>query len=152
MSRPTNAFLLSALVLLCGCSDSASPTAPTSERLSAQISPNPLSAPTAPGDDVLWDVVLRANSSGSVVLDLGDAQLLSATGAKVGHTRELWIPTANCPTCTPEVRIAAGTSQRWSGKRVRYVGGEAPVKLVYTLTYLNDGGGTGSITVEVPVH
>jgi hypothetical protein len=47
--------------------------------------------------------------------------------------------------------MAAGTSSRWSGKRVKYVGGGAPVRFVYTIFYSDDLG-PGSTTVEVPVR
>jgi hypothetical protein len=147
MSVRLAAALVSGIFLF-SCTDNQ--TAPTPLRLTGTISPNPLSAPATAGD-VFWDVELRASGSGSVLLDRGDVQLLAASGAKVGHTQELWIPSANCTTCTKEWRIAAGTSQRWSAKRILYVGGEAPARMIYTLSYIDDLG-PGSLTLEVPVR
>jgi hypothetical protein len=136
--------------VLCSCSDDPVATAASPLRLTATVSPNPLSAPSVAGD-VFYDLELRASGSGSILLDRGDVQLLAASGAKVGHTQEFWMPSANCTVCTAEVRIAAGKSERWSRKRVHYVGGEAPVRLVYTLSWLDDRG-PGTTIVEVPVR
>ena len=139
-------------VLLCACGNdpTVNPSA-TQLRLDGTISPSPLTAPTTAGD-VFYNVELRASSRGSILLDQGDIRLLSATGLKVGQTLEIWTASPNCPTCTPEVRIPAGTSQRWTGKHALYVGGEAPTRLVYTLTYFSDDQGPGSLTLEVPIR
>ena len=142
-------LLRATVVLLSGILLSTCSSSPTPLRLTGTVSPNPLPAPAAAGD-VFWDVELIAFGSGSVLLDRGDVQLLAASGATVGHTQELWSPT-NCTVCTREVRIAPGTPQRWSGKRIHFVGGEAPVRFVYTLSYVDDLG-PGTLTIDVPVR
>jgi hypothetical protein len=140
--RATLALLSS--ILLSTCANN-----PTPVRLTGTVSPNPLPVPAAAGD-VSWDLELLAYGSGSVLLERGDVQLLAASGAKVGQTLEYWSPT-NCSVCTREVRIAPGTPQRWSGKRIHYIGGEAPVRFVYTLSYVDDLG-PGTLSIEVPVR
>jgi hypothetical protein len=139
-------------VLLCSCTDSpVAATAPTTPlRLGVTVTPNPLAAPAEPGD-VVWDVQLRASGSGTILIQRGVVLLLDAAGVRVGETQQFWSRSAGCSVCSTDVTIAAGASARWSGNRVRYVGGGTPVKFVYTIFYADDLG-PGSITVEVPVR
>lgn len=136
-------------LLLVGCEDN--PVSATPQRLMVTVTPNPLAAPSEAGTDVLWDLRLSASGSGSILVERGDAQLLEASGAKVGQTLELWSRSTGCTVCSTDVRIADGRSESHIGRRVRYVGGGAPVRFVYTLSYVDDLG-PGSTTVEVPVR
>jgi hypothetical protein len=52
--------------------------------------------------------------------------------------------------CSTDITIASGRSEQQIGNRAYYVGGGAPVRLVYTV-YYSDDLGAGSSTVEVPV-
>jgi hypothetical protein len=139
--------LMSAL-LVCGCGDS--PTAATPQRLTAVITPSPLTAPDAPGE-ILYDLRLSASGSGSVLLLRSDTLLLTESGAKVGETRRIWGPSAGCNVCTTDVRIQPGRAELWSGQRVTFVGGPKPTRFVYTIEYQDDIG-PASTSVEVPIR
>ena len=138
-------------VLLCailtyGCTDNPSPL-----RLTATVTPNPLAAPAAPGDDVFYDVELRNAGRGTILIERGNVQLLDASGARVGESRPVFSRSAGCSVCSGDVTIPAGRSERWSRNRAHYVGGGTPVRLVHTIFYSDDLG-PGSTTVEVPVR
>ena len=132
-------------LLLCSCADNPSPL-----RLTATVSPNPLPAPDAQGI-VFWDLELRASGSGTVLVERGNVLLFNASGARVGESRPVYSRSAGCTVCSTDVTIASGRSERLSGNRAFYVGGGAPVRLVYTV-YYSDDLGSGSTTVEVPVR
>jgi hypothetical protein len=137
-------------VLACTCSDNQVVPTATPLRLDVTVSPNPLTAPAGPGD-IVWDVVLRASGSGTFLIERGSVQLFDASGAIVGETQEYWSRSAGCSTCTTDITIPAGGSARFSGKRVRYIGGGVPVRFIYTVFY-SDRVGPGQTGVEVPVR
>jgi hypothetical protein len=140
--RPATALL--GAVLLCACADNPSPL-----RLTATLSPSPLPPPDAQGQ-VVWDLELRASGSGTVLVERAQVLLFNASGVRVGENRPLYSRSAGCNVCSTDVRIAPGRSERMSGNRSFYIGGGAPVRLVYTV-YYSDELGPGSTTVEVPV-
>jgi len=131
--------------LLCGCGDNSVTATPL--RLTAAITPNPLSAPSGPGD-ISWDLQLSASGSGSILILRADAQLLDSLGLTVGQKQEFW---SRCSVCTTDLRIEAGRTTRFSGNHIRHVGGAAPVRFVYTISYEDDLG-PGTTTVEVPIR
>jgi hypothetical protein len=141
--RPAAALL--GAVLLCGCADNN----PSPLRLTATISPSPLQPPDAQGQ-VFWDLELRASGKGTVLVESAQVLLLNASGVRVGENRPLYSRSAGCSVCSTDVRLAPGRSERIIGNRSFYVGGGAPVRLVYTV-YYSDDLGPGSATVEVPV-
>jgi hypothetical protein len=143
--RTRTATALLAAVLLCGCAaDNPSPL-----RLAATLSPNPLRPPDAEGW-VFWDLELRASGSGTVLVEQATVLLFNAAGVRVGENRPFYSRSAGCTVCTTDVTIEPGRSTRFSGNRSFYVGGGAPVRLVYTVSYTDDLG-KGSATAEVPV-
>ena len=142
--RSRTATALLGAVLLCGCADNPSPL-----RLAAAISPNPLPAPDAQGI-VFWDLELRASGSGTVLLQRASVLLFNASGVRVGESTPLYSRSAGCNLCSTDITIPPGRSERQIGNRSYYIGGGAPVRLVYTV-YYSDDLGQGSTTVEVPV-
>ena len=89
------ALAISCAALLAACSDNHA-AAPTPARLSATVTPNPMAAPTEGGSDLLFNLELRAGRSGTVSLQEGDAQLLDASGALVGRTKNFWSQESGC--------------------------------------------------------
>jgi len=144
------ALAISCAALLAACSDNHA-AAPTPARLSATVTPNPMAAPTEGGSDLLFNLELRAGRSGTVSLQEGDAQLLDASGALVGRTKNFWSQESGCAICPPQVRLDAGSSATYSGHRVRYIGGGKPARFIYALSFVDDYG-SGSVTIEVPVR
>jgi hypothetical protein len=143
---------VSSTVVLAGCGDGL-PTAPSSSapRLTAVVAPNPMTAPAA-GNDLVWNLELRGGtSSGTALLDRGEARLFDAAGDVVGRTTEFWSRSTGCSQCTDDIKVLAATAQTFSGHRLRYLGGGAPVRFSYTLAFTDDQG-PGSITVEVPIQ
>jgi hypothetical protein len=143
---PRIAAALLGAVLLTACSNPMA-AAPTPVRLAATITPNPMTAPEA-GGDIVWNLELRAAGSGSVLIQRATVRLLDAAGAVVGETNEFW---SGCSVCSGEVRMNAGSSATYSGRRARYLGGGRPTRFIYTLTFVDDLG-PGSTTAEVPVR
>ncbi|HEU4692916.1 MAG TPA: hypothetical protein VFS23_31355 [Vicinamibacterales bacterium] len=142
------AVLLSGAVLS-GASNYPMFTAPL--RLTATITPNPLRAPARPGAGILWDLELKAEGSGSVLLERGYARLVDAAGRVVGSTLENLSRSAGCTTCDTDLRIEDGASMTFNDKQIVYVGGAPPARLIYTVSF-SDRLGKGSTTVEVPLH
>lgn len=132
-----------------GCD--GNPTAAAPARLTATITPNPMRSPAGPASTLLWNLELRAEGSGSILLQRGYARLVDAAGRIVGSNVELWSRSAGCTSCKTDLRIEEGTSRTFDDKPIVFVGGDAPIKFVYTLSFADDLG-EGSITVEVPVH
>ena len=140
------AAALFSVVLVCGCTDNPSPL-----RLTATVTPNPLAAPVTAGDDVFYDVELRNTGRATILIERGSVMLLDASGLRVGESRPVFSRSAGCSVCSGDVTIPAGRSERWSRNRAHFVGGGAPVRLVYTIFYSDDLG-PGSTTVEVPIR
>jgi hypothetical protein len=103
-----------------------------------------------PGRDLVWNLQLTAGPNG-VLVDRGVARLLDASGMVVGQTTEFHSRSMGCSGCTGDVRIGAGMSATYNGHRITYVGGGAPVRFTYTLTFVDDQNGASSISLEVPV-
>jgi hypothetical protein len=148
MKTPVAAIVLSG-ALISGCHGDPVFTAPL--RLTATITPNPLRAPTRPGAGILWDLELKAEGSGSVLLERGYARLVDAAGRVVGSTLENLSRSAGCTTCDSDLRIEDGASMTFNDKQIVYVGGAPPARLIYTVSF-SDRLGKGSTTVEVPLH
>ena len=132
-----------------GCD--GTPTAAAPARLTASIAPNPMRSPAGPASTLLWSLELKAAGSGSILLQRGYARLVDSAGRIVGSNVELWSRAAGCDSCKTDIRIDDGTSRTFDDKPIVFVGGDAPVKFVYTLSFTDDLG-DGSVTVEVPVH
>lgn len=132
-----------------GCD--GNPTAAAPARLTATVRPNPMRSPAGPASTLLWNLELRAEGSGSILLHRGYARLVDSAGRIVGSNVELWSRSAGCTSCKTDLRIEDGTSRIFDEKPIVFVGGDAPVKFVYTLSFADDLG-DGSITVDVPVH
>ena len=143
------ASLYLGLAFLPACGDN--PTRATPQRLTVTVTPNPLAAPSAPGTEMLWNSQLSATGTGSILLERSYAQLLDASGTRVGQSMQLWSRSAGCTSCSTDVRIADGQSESYMGQRIRYVGGGTPVRFVYTLSFVDDLG-PGSTSVEVAVR
>jgi hypothetical protein len=141
------ATVVSAAIVLGGIGQEPAAT----PRLTATITPNPMRAPGAPGARLSWTLEVRATGSGSVLLGRGYARLMDAAGRVVGSTVEIWSRSAGCTSCNTDVWIEDGSSRTFTDKQIVYVGGEAPVRFLYTLSFVDDLG-DGSMTVEVPVH
>jgi hypothetical protein len=137
------------LGVLYGCEGNPTMAAPA--RLTATITPNPMRSPGGPASTLLWNLELRADGSGSILLHRGYARLVDAAGRIVGSNVELWSRAAGCESCKSDIRISDGASRTFDDKPIVYVGGEPPTKFVYSLSFTDDLG-DGSITVEVPVH
>jgi hypothetical protein len=108
-------------------------------------------SPASPASTLLWRLELRAAGSGSVLLQRGYARLVDSAGRIVGSNVELWSRSAGCTSCKTDLRIEDGASRIFDNKPIVFVGGDTPVKFVYTLSFVDDLG-DGSVTVEVPVH
>ena len=132
-----------------GCE--GTPTAAAPARLTATVTPNPMRSPAGPASSLLWSLELRAMGSGSILLQRGYARLVDSAGRIVGSNVELWSRSAGCTSCKTDLRIEDGMSRIFDDKPIVFVGGEAPIKFVYTLSFVDDLG-DGSVTVEVPVH
>jgi hypothetical protein len=148
MPAGITATLISVAIAL-GHAGTDSTVTPT--RLTATVTPNPMRAPGAPGTRLSWNLELRAAGSGSVLLGRGYARLVDSAGRVVGSAVEIWSRSAGCTSCSTDVRIEDGSSRTFTDKQIVYVGGEAPVRFLYTLSFVDDLG-DGSTTVEVPVH
>ena len=145
------AVLALSATLVWGCGESVGPTSATPTRLTASVTPSPLSAPSAPGSDLTWNVKLSAEGSGSILIERAEARLLDGAGIEVGRVDEYWSRSAGCSVCTTDVRVSEGSSASWSGKRIRYVGGGRPIRFVFTIFFVDDLG-SGSTRTEVPVQ
>jgi hypothetical protein len=108
-------------------------------------------SPAGPASTLLWSLELKASGSGSILLQRGYARLVDSAGRIVGSNVELWSRAAGCDSCKTDIRIDDGTSRTFDDKPIVFVGGDPPVKFVYTLSFTDDLG-DGSVTVEVPVH
>ena len=146
-SRIAAVLLIGAVIS--GVSDYKVFTAPL--RLTATITPNPLRAPARPGAGILWNLELKAEGSGSVLVERGYARLVDAAGRVVGSTLEHLSRSAGCTTCDTDLRIEDGASLAFTDKQIVYVGGSPPIRLIYTVSF-TDNLGKGSTTVEVPLH
>ena len=151
MKRRLTAIVVCSALFVAACGDEGTTTAPTPARLSAIVTPNPMTAPTEAGSDLLFNLELRAGTSGMVSIQEGDAQLLDANGTIVGRTKQFWSQESGCAICPPQVRMDAGSSATYSGHRLRYVGGGRPVRFTYTLSFVDDFG-PGSAMLEVAVR
>jgi|SRR5688572_12643569 hypothetical protein len=136
--------------ILSACGESGSPTF-TPSQLVVSINPNPLSAPSAPGVDLTFDVALQVVGSGSFLILGAEARLVDAALAEVGRTNEFWSRASGCATCSTDVRLKGNDRVTFGGKRVRFVGGASPVRLLYTVSY-EDSFGSGTATTEVAVR
>jgi hypothetical protein len=143
------AAVLMAGAVFYGCD--GNPASATAARLTATITPDPMRSPAGPGSSLSWNLELRAAGSGSVLLERGYARLVDASGRVVGSDIELWSRSAGCASCATDLRIEDGGSKAFRDKRIVYVGGEAPVRFIYTVSFVDDLG-SGSTTVEAPVH
>jgi hypothetical protein len=135
--------------VLYGCD--GSPTAAAPARLTVMVTPSPMRSPAGPGSTLLWNLELKAAGSGSILLQRGYARLVDSAGRIVGSNVELWSRAAGCTSCKTDILIDDGTSRTFDDKPIVFVGGESPVKFVYTLSFTDDLG-DGSVTLEVPVH
>ena len=131
--------------------DGAGNPAAAPARLTATVTPNPMRSPAGPGSTLLWNLALRAEGSGAILLHRGYARLLDSEGRIVGSNVDLWSRAAGCTSCTTDVRIEDGASRTFSDKPIVFVGGDAPARFLYTLSFTDDLG-DGSVTVDVPVH
>ena len=108
-------------------------------------------SPAGPASTLLWSLELKASGSGSILLQRGYARLVDSAGRIVGSNVELWSRAAGCDSCKTDIRIDDGASRTFDDKPIVFVGGDAPTRFVYTLSFTDDLG-DGSVTVEVPVH
>jgi len=146
---PRIAAVLVTGAIFYGCD--GNPTAAAPARLTVTVTPSPIGSPPGPGSTLLWNLELRATGSGSVLLQRGYARLVDSAGRIVGSNVELWSRSAGCTSCKTDHRIEDGTSRTFDDKPLVFVGGDPPVKFVYTLSFVDDLG-DGSTTIEVPVH